>query len=86
MNPLPNQAQDVVVRQNQESRNMKEIKWKATITLMCLTCCAELSLHYLAKAKIMVVRDVERDDIEFISKVSRCAFRCVAVYVVHCAP
>lgn len=30
----------------------------------------ELSLHYLAKAKIMVVRDIEREDIEFISKVS----------------
>lgn len=28
----------------------------------------DLSLHYLAKAKIMVVRDVERDEIEFISK------------------
>jgi len=32
---------------------------------------AELSLHYLAKAKIMVVRDIERDDIEFISKVGQ---------------
>ncbi len=29
----------------------------------------ELSLHYLAKAKIMVVRDIERSDIEFIAKV-----------------
>jgi T-complex protein 1 subunit delta len=28
----------------------------------------ELSLHYLAKAKILVVRDIERDEIEFISK------------------
>lgn len=28
----------------------------------------DLSLHYLAKAKIMVVRDIERDEIEFISK------------------
>ena len=26
----------------------------------------DLSLHYLAKAKIMVVRDVERDDVDFI--------------------
>ncbi|KAF5843760.1 chaperonin complex component [Dunaliella salina] len=32
----------------------------------------ELSLHYLAKAKIMVVRDIERDDIEFISKTLNC--------------
>ncbi|KAL6760482.1 chaperonin complex component [Haematococcus lacustris] len=32
----------------------------------------EMSLHYLAKAKIMVVRDIERDDIEFISKTLGC--------------
>eukprot|EP00976_Prorocentrum_cordatum_P002319 45220-Prorocentrum_minimum.AAC.1 len=32
----------------------------------------ELSLHYLAKAKILVVRDVERDEIEFISKTLNC--------------
>eukprot|EP00199_Chlamydomonas_sp_CCMP681_P000898 CAMPEP_0119110492 /NCGR_PEP_ID=MMETSP1180-20130426/30097_1 /TAXON_ID=3052 ORGANISM="Chlamydomonas cf sp, Strain CCMP681" /NCGR_SAMPLE_ID=MMETSP1180 /ASSEMBLY_ACC=CAM_ASM_000741 /LENGTH=531 /DNA_ID=CAMNT_0007096859 /DNA_START=18 /DNA_END=1613 /DNA_ORIENTATION=+ len=32
----------------------------------------ELSLHYLAKAKIMVVTDVERADIEFISKTLGC--------------
>ena len=32
----------------------------------------ELSLHYLAKAKIMVVQNVERDDIEFISKSLGC--------------
>eukprot|EP00891_Asterochloris_glomerata_P008829 jgi/Astpho2/8829/fgenesh1_pm.00129_%23_7_t len=32
----------------------------------------DLSLHYLAKAKIMVVRDVERDDIEYISKTLGC--------------
>ncbi|PSC69071.1 T-complex 1 subunit delta [Micractinium conductrix] len=32
----------------------------------------ELSLHYLAKAKIMVVKDVEREDIEFISKTLGC--------------
>eukprot|EP00696_Hemimastix_kukwesjijk_P012474 gnl/Hemi2/25685_TR8624_c0_g1_i1.p1 gnl/Hemi2/25685_TR8624_c0_g1~~gnl/Hemi2/25685_TR8624_c0_g1_i1.p1 ORF type:complete len:535 (+),score=204.76 gnl/Hemi2/25685_TR8624_c0_g1_i1:54-1658(+) len=28
----------------------------------------ELALHFLAKMKIMVVKDVERDDIEFVSK------------------
>ncbi|KAM3268783.1 T-complex protein 1 subunit delta [Capsicum baccatum] len=28
----------------------------------------ELSLHYLSKAKIMVIKDVERDEIEFITK------------------
>ncbi|KAL4440992.1 hypothetical protein ABPG77_010423 [Micractinium sp. CCAP 211/92] len=32
----------------------------------------DLSLHYLAKAKIMVVKDVEREDIEFISKTLHC--------------
>jgi T-complex protein 1 subunit delta len=29
----------------------------------------DLSLHFLAKMKILVVKDIERDDIEFISKV-----------------
>lgn len=29
----------------------------------------EMSLHFLAKMKIMVVEDIERTDIEFISKV-----------------
>lgn len=28
----------------------------------------DLSLHFLAKKGIMVVKDIERDDIEFISK------------------
>mmetsp|Transcript_6626 Transcript_6626/g.19106 ORF Transcript_6626/g.19106 Transcript_6626/m.19106 type:complete len:533 (-) Transcript_6626:188-1786(-) len=32
----------------------------------------DLSLHYLAKAKIMVIQDIERDDIEFISKTLGC--------------
>ena len=32
----------------------------------------ELALHFLAKMKIMVVKDIERDDIEFICKVSFC--------------
>lgn len=29
----------------------------------------DLSLHFLAKKGIMVIKDVERDDVEFISKV-----------------
>ena len=33
---------------------------------------ADLSLHFLAKMKILVVRDVERDDIEFVSKTLGC--------------
>eukprot|EP01069_Polyplicarium_translucidae_P008676 Polyplicarium_translucidae@DN3244_c0_g1_i4.p1 len=32
----------------------------------------ELSLDFLAKAKILVVRDVEREDVEFISKTLGC--------------
>jgi len=31
----------------------------------------DLSLHFLAKANIMVIKDIERDEIEFISKVSQ---------------
>lgn len=30
----------------------------------------ELSLHFLAKKNIMVVKDIERDEVEFICKVS----------------
>lgn len=30
---------------------------------------SDLSLHYMAKAGIMVVRDIERTEIEFIAKV-----------------
>ena len=29
----------------------------------------EIALHFLAKMKILVVKDIEREDIEFISKV-----------------
>jgi T-complex protein 1 subunit delta len=32
----------------------------------------DLSLHFLAKAKIMVIRDVERDEIEFVCKTLGC--------------
>ena len=32
----------------------------------------DLSLHYLAKAKIMVVKDIEREDVEFICKTLNC--------------
>ena len=33
---------------------------------------SDLSLHFLAKMKILVVRDIERDEIEFISKTLNC--------------
>ena len=29
----------------------------------------DMALHFLAKMKILVVKDIEREDIEFISKV-----------------
>ncbi|KAJ6359154.1 hypothetical protein OIU76_000798 [Salix suchowensis] len=32
----------------------------------------DLSLHYLAKAKILVIKDVERDEIEFITETLNC--------------
>lgn len=32
----------------------------------------ELSLHFLAKKNIMVVKDIERDDVEFICKTIGC--------------
>merc|ERR1711967_148325 len=32
----------------------------------------DLALHFLAKLKIMVIRDIERDQIEFISKATGC--------------
>jgi hypothetical protein len=31
----------------------------------------EMALHFLAKMKIMVVKDIERDDVEFVMKVRR---------------
>merc|ERR1712178_385429 len=33
---------------------------------------SDLALHFLAKMKIMVVSDIERDDIEFLSKTLGC--------------
>jgi T-complex protein 1 subunit delta len=32
----------------------------------------DLSLHFLAKLKIMVIKDIERDEIDFISKSTGC--------------
>ena len=33
---------------------------------------SDLALHFLGKLKILVVQNIERDDIEFISRVSSC--------------
>ena len=35
----------------------------------CRDAVNEMALHFLAKMKILVVRDIEREDIEFICKV-----------------
>jgi len=37
----------------------------------------DLALHYLSKLKIMVIKDIERDEVEFICKVRPPALRCV---------
>ncbi|CAL9147448.1 unnamed protein product, partial [Musa hybrid cultivar] len=33
---------------------------------------SDLSLHFLAKAKILVIKDVEREEIEFITRTLNC--------------
>jgi hypothetical protein len=43
----------------------------------CRDAVNEMALHFLSKMKILVVRDIEREDIEFISKV------CLLVLCVH---
>ena len=45
----------------------------STNALLSILCCrdavSDLALHFLNKMKILVVRDIERDEIEFICKV-----------------
>ena len=36
---------------------------------LCRDAVNEMALHFLAKMKILVVRDIEREDIEFVCKV-----------------
>jgi len=69
-------------RQTKEERNhilamVKKIKAAGVNVLLIQKsilrdAVSEMALHYLAKAKIMVVRDVERDEVEFISKTLGC--------------
>lgn len=76
---LPPQPPQRVLRVYKEERNyilsmVKKIKASGCNVLLIQKsilrdAVTELSLHYLAKAKIMVVRDIERADIEFIAKV-----------------
>ena len=42
----------------------------------------EMALHFLSKMKILVVRDIEREDVEFVSKV--CAGTCVVYCIRTC--
>lgn len=40
------------------------------VSLLRRDALSDLALHFLNKMKIMVVKDIEREDIEFICKVS----------------
>lgn len=40
------------------------------VLLFCRDAVSELALHFFEKMKIMVVKDIEREDIEFVCKVS----------------
>lgn len=45
---------------------------KLFIRHCCRDAVNEMSLHFLAKMKIMVVKDIEREDIEFFSRILGC--------------
>ena len=40
------------------------------IYFYCRDAVSDLALHFLAKMKIMVVKDIEREDIEFVTRVN----------------
>jgi chaperonin GroEL (HSP60 family) len=42
---------------------------KLNFTLCCRDAVSDLAIHFLDKVKVMVVKDIEREDIEFITKV-----------------
>lgn len=44
----------------------------ATLKVSFRDAVSEMALHFLAKMKIMVVKDIERDDIEFYSRILGC--------------
>lgn len=46
---------------------------------------SDLALHFLNKMKIMVVKEIEREDIEFICKVSVITSTTAAVFSQHCS-
>lgn len=43
---------------------------------------SELAIHFLDKIKVMVISDIEREEIEFVCKVS--SILCVCMYVHVC--
>ena len=45
-----------------------------TATLHFSDAVSDLALHFLAKLKIMVISDIERNDVDFITKVSFCRY------------
>ena len=44
---------------------------------MCSDAVSDLALHFLAKMKIMVISDIERDEIEFLTKVCYSAYEMI---------
>lgn len=38
--------------------------------MVCRDAVNDLALHFLAKMKVLVVKDIEREDIEFVTKVN----------------
>lgn len=45
------------------------VSFQGLFLLCCRDAVSDLALHFLNKMKILVVRDIERDEIEFICKV-----------------
>jgi len=41
---------------------------------------SDLAIHYLAKMKILIVKDVEREDVPFIAKVTKHSFVVILLF------
>ena len=49
---------------------------------VCRDAVNEMALHFLSKMKILVVRDIEREEVEFICRVCcMCTYTVVDMYV-----
>ncbi len=42
---------------------------------------SDLALHFLAKMKIMVIKDIDREEVEFVCKVSSCSSCDLLLYI-----